>query len=219
MLRIVCISDTHCLHRSLKLPDGDLLLHSGDMTERCGWDALKGFGEWIRELPHRHKVVIAGNHDFCCQEDQARARELLQGATYLQDESVEIEGLRLYGSPWQPWYFDWAFNLPRGEELRQKWASVPDDTQVLLTHGPPAGILDLTGRLESAGCEDLLARVDSIRPLLHAFGHIHEGYGRKHIGGTWYVNASVCDGSYQCVNQPQVFDWDGTTLWEVRDNG
>lgn len=215
MLRIVCLSDTHCLHRSVKVPDGDLLIHAGDMTERYGWEALQDFGAWMRELPHPHKVAIAGNHDFCCQHDPVRARRLLEGVTYLQDEQVTIEGLQIYGSPWQPWFYDWAFNLPRGEELRKVWAKIPDKTQILVTHGPPDGMLDLTGRLQSAGCEDLLARVDAIRPVMHVFGHIHEGHGRKHHHGTWFVNASICDGQYRAVNQPQVFDWDGTTLWEA----
>lgn len=216
-LRIVCISDTHSRQSNLEVPSGDLLLHAGDLTGNRSWRALEEAGEWLRRLPHPHKVVIAGNHDFQCEISPQRARKVLHGCHYLQDESLYLAGLKLYGSPWQPWFFDWAFNLPRGEPLREVWAKIPEDTQVLLTHGPPHQILDWTTRGVHAGCEELRRRVAVVRPMLHLFGHIHEGHGTLEEDGTRYVNASICDVQMRPCQTPFVFDWDGTSLRPVTD--
>lgn len=214
-MRIVCLSDTHSLHARVRVPEGDLLLHAGDLTGHTDWPALEEVGDWLRSLPHRHKVVIAGNHDFCCQVSPQRTRQVLAGCHYLQDESLELEGLKFYGSPWQPWFFDWAFNLPRGEPLRRVWEQIPQDVDVLLTHGPPHQVLDFTTRGVHAGCEELRLRLQQVRPLLHVFGHIHEGYGTVQEQGTLYVNASICDVQMRPLNRPLVFDWDGGELTPV----
>lgn len=192
-MRIVCVSDTHARHHKTHLPPGDILIHAGDITDRGAIDEVTAFDEWLGTLNYlyRHKVVICGNHDFCFQEQPAEARRLITNAVYLEDSSVTIEGLTIYGSPWQPWFGDWAFNLQRGPELAMKWALIPEDTQILITHGPPAGILDMTHRGEAVGCRDLLDRVRLIRPRLHVFGHIHEAAGRVDVDGTTFVNAST----------------------------
>ena len=130
----------------------------------------------------------------------------MTGVTYLEDEEVEIEGLRLWGSPWQPWFYDWAFNLPRGPALRAKWDRIPAGIDVLVTHGPPHGVLDHVGRGEDVGCEELLEAVRRVRPRLHVFGHIHEGYGQLERDGVRFVNASTCTLSYDPVNAPILFD-------------
>src|SRR5690606_27797878 len=128
------------------------------------------------------------------------------GLTYLRDAGVEIDGVRFWGSPWQPEFFDWAFNLPRGEALAARWALVPEDTDVLITHGPPRGILDRTVTGTPVGCDDLRAALDRLAPRLHVFGHIHEAYGRVEGPRTTFVNASVCDVRYRAVNDPVVVD-------------
>src|SRR6516162_4664118 len=156
MPRIVCVSDTHGRHREINIPDGDVLVHAGDLTVHGYLDELREFNAWLGTLPHRHKVVIAGNHDFCLQEQRERARPLLTHAVYLEEEAAEICGLMVYGSPWQPWFGGWAFNLHRGPELAAVWAKIPAGTDVLITHGPPAGILDQTRRGDAVGCADLL---------------------------------------------------------------
>jgi hypothetical protein len=125
---------------------------------------------------------------------------------YLQDEAVEIEGLRIWGSPWQPEFLDWAFNLPRGAALREKWDRIPSGTDVLITHGPPQGVLDRVDEGRREGCADLLNAVARVRPRLHLFGHIHEGYGCLERDGTTFVNASICDRAYRPVNPPVVVD-------------
>ena len=136
----------------------------------------------------------------------------MTGCTYLEDSEATIGGLRFYGSPWQPWFFDWAFNLERGAPLAEKWALVPDDTDVLLTHGPPSGVLDTTSRGERVGCEELAAALRRVRPRLHVFGHIHESYGVHPADDTLSVNACNCDSRYAPVHPPVVVDWDGEAM-------
>jgi predicted phosphodiesterase len=205
-MRIVCLSDTHDLHRDLDVPEGDLLLHAGDSTMLGTPQQIESFDAWLATQPHRHKVVIAGNHDWGFQRTPARARGLLRHATYLEDEAVTVDGLRIWGSPWQPWFYDWAFNLQRGAEIAAKWALIPAGIDVLVTHGPPLGILDRTSRGDEAGCADLLAAVQRVRPRLHVFGHIHEAYGTVLRDGTRFVNASNCTERYRPVQKPIVVD-------------
>jgi predicted phosphodiesterase len=206
-MRIVCVSDTHNLHDRIALPDGDLLLHAGDATMHGTEAEIAEFDAWLGTVPHRHKVVIAGNHDFLFQTEPAKARRLITNAVYLEDSGVTLEGLSIWGSPWQPWYFDWAFNLRRGAPLRAVWDKIPAGTDVLLTHGPPRGVLDRVARSgEAVGCEELLEAVERLRPKVNVFGHIHEGYGREERDGTLFVNASTCDPRYRPVNPPAVID-------------
>lgn len=205
-LRAVLISDTHTLHDQIKLPEGDLLLHAGDFTNMGELEDVARFNEFLGRQPHAHKVVIAGNHDWSFAMDPARARSLITHATYLEDSEVSAAGLRIWGSPWQPEFMDWAFNLPRGPLLRQKWDLIPDGIDILITHGPPLGHGDVTFRGEHVGCHDLLEAVRRVRPRLHLFGHIHEGYGVTRDAHTTYVNASTCTLSYQPSNAPIVVD-------------
>lgn len=191
MSRIVCVSDTHARHHLTRVPNGDILVHAGDLTRHGSLDDVEAFDRWLGHLPHRHKIVICGNHDFCFQEQPAKARARITNAIYLEDSGCEIDGLTFWGSPWQPWFGGWAFNLPRGEELDAKWAKIPVGVDVLITHGPPEGILDRTKRGELAGCRDLLNRVYEVKPRLHVFGHIHEAAGRVDTDDTTFVNAST----------------------------
>jgi predicted phosphodiesterase len=205
-MRIVCLSDTHDLHRELAVPDGDLLLHAGDATMKGTPWQIEAFDRWLGTLPHPHKIVIAGNHDWAFQRTPAAARGLIRNARYLEDEETTVAGLRIWGSPWQPWFFDWAFNLERGPAIAAKWVLIPDGIDVLVTHGPPLGILDRTSRGEDVGCADLLAAVQRVKPKLHVFGHIHEGYGTVDRDGTRFVNASNCTERYRPVQPPIVVD-------------
>lgn len=205
-MRVVCISDTHHQHRSLKVPDGDLLVCAGDFTRRGDRADVVAFDAWLGTLPHAHKVIIAGNHDFAFETDPAAARSWIQHATYLQDSGCVVDGLRVWGSPWQPRFFDWAFNLDRGAPLRAKWDLIPADTDVLITHGPPFGVLDRTHDGRRVGCEELAKAVARIRPKLHVFGHIHEDYGMVERDGVTYINASSCDLGYRPRQAPIVVD-------------
>ena len=207
-LTLVAIADTHGLEQEIEVPAGDILVHGGDITRHGELEDVRRFDDWLATLPHRHKIVIAGNHDFCFEREPERARALIRNGVYLQDEATEVEGLLVYGSPWQPWFYDWAFNLERGEPLRQRWARIPDETHLLVTHGPPMGLCDQTVRGDHVGCEDLLERVRAVRPLVHVFGHIHEAYGGTVEGQTAFVNASTCDLGYSPVNPPMVLEID-----------
>lgn len=214
MPRIVCLSDTHNAHSELEVPEGDILVHAGDATNAGSLDEIAAFLDWFASRPHPEKVFVAGNHDWLFEIDGriARAMAAERGITYLQDSAAEVCGLRFYGSPWQPRFFDWAFNLERGRELAEKWALIPADTEVLVTHCPPYLIGDeVSGALGivNGGCEDLRRRVSSLAggPLrLHVFGHFHFGYGRYEELGIRFVNAANCDEDYRPVQPPIVVD-------------
>ncbi|CAF1655912.1 unnamed protein product, partial [Adineta ricciae] len=218
--RIVCISDTHTRYH-FDLPAGDILIHAGDFSMTGYQSEIEGFVEYLKSLTRfRLKIIIAGNHDLTLepefyrrtwnrwhpgrQQDVELIGRLIRdpslatnyGIIYLENqEFVDSQtGLKFYGSPYQPEFCDWAFNLPvNGLELKQMWAKIPDDVDVLITHGPPANILDRTYTGQYAGCPHLLARVQKIRPRLHVFGHIHEAYGQEEHGSTIFVNASTCN--------------------------
>lgn len=208
-MRLVCVADTHLYEHSLPpVPDGDVLVHAGDMLRHGSMDELDRAVAWLYAQPHAHKLVIAGNHDWCFVRTPLPARRVLEdaGITYLQDAEVTIDGVRIWGSPWQPEFFGWAFNLPRGEPLAAKWALVPTGVDVLVTHGPPRGYGDLVQRRRE-GCDDLLAALDRIRPAVHVFGHIHEDGGLWHHGPTAVVNATTDE----CSRGPTVLDYDPST--------
>ena len=206
-MRIVCISDTHEVHQKIVMPEGDLLIVAGDFTFKGCPNHITIFNDWLGTLDYKHKVTIAGNHDLLFEDDALQARLLLTNATYLEDSSVTIEGIKIYGSPWTPRFFDWAFNANRGPIIAAKWAAIPDDTNVLVTHGPPFGILDLTPKGLHVGCDDLLIRIDQLKQLkLHAFGHIHHSYGLAHRNGVAFANACICNEAYIAARDPIVVD-------------
>jgi Icc-related predicted phosphoesterase len=206
-LRLVCLSDTHFPPSATQVPEGDVLIVAGDI---CGYgtlDELKAFDDFLSSLPHPHKLLIAGNHDWpFARFGPEKAGTLIKNAVYLEDSGIEIDGIKFWGSPWQPFFCNWAFNLPRGAPLAQVWAKIPEDSDVLITHGPPYGILDQVPSGEHVGCEELLKALQRIRPKVHVFGHIHESYGMLKQDGTVFINASICDGRYRPINAPIVLD-------------
>lgn len=218
-MRLICLSDTHGEQDRFKVPDGDILIHAGDFCSMGTEREVHKVATWLKRLPHRWKIVVAGNHDRFFEQQPELARAYLEPEIlYLQDSGCQIEGLRFWGAPWQPWFCDWAFNLPRrGERLRKKWNLIPLDTDVLITHGPPHGVLDEVRARMTAwgpsedgsgplGCEELAIRLATVKPRLHVFGHIHDGYGFIEKGDTTHVNASVCDEDYRPVNPVWVVD-------------
>lgn len=206
-MRLVLLSDTHQRHDQVAIPDGDVLVHAGDFSRTGTVREVTTFNVWLGTLPHRHKVVIAGNHDFLFEREPQVARSLLTNATYLEDSGATIDGLRFWGSPWQPRFFDWAFNLDRGAPLKAKWDLIPTGTDVLIVHGPPHGVLDRTLRGEAVGCDALRATIERLQPRLFVCGHIHEAYGEQRLGGTRCVNASSCDVRERPVHPLIVVDW------------
>jgi Icc-related predicted phosphoesterase len=216
MVRVVCISDTHTYHESVDLPQGDILVHAGDFTFRGREDEVRLFGEWLRRQSFKYKVIIAGNHDLSFERNEAQAKAWLRGdvddpsLVYLKDKyaKLDINGriVTVYGSPWQPEFCAWAFNLPRGAPLKAKWDRIPNDIDILVTHGPPANILDKCEHGERVGCKELYEAVKRVNPRIHVFGHIHEEYGTEVIADTTFINASICTVGYRPTNKPIVIE-------------
>lgn len=234
-IKVVSISDTHGKHLSPlmpSIPDGDILIHSGDMTMRGEPSQIKATVQWMAALPHKVKIMIAGNHDLTLDkeyfehkyisrgqkwpegEDSDTLAQYIrdQGIVYLNDQEhvVEIDGKRvkIWGSPVQPEFCDWAFNRERGPDIQRHWDMIPSDTDILVTHGPPLGRGDLCSSKNRAGCYSLLKTIkERVRPKLHVFGHIHEGYGcSMDENATVYCNASTCSFHYRPIQPPIVVD-------------
>jgi Icc-related predicted phosphoesterase len=184
---IVCISDTHQLHRAVDIPGGDILLHAGDFTMFSkSAAAILDFNEWLGELPHRHKIVVPGNHEFFLEAEPAR-RSLLSNATVLVNECVTVMGLKIWGSPITPLYGG-AFGQRSPADRAALYASIPADTNILITHGPPQGILD-----NGSGCQGLRETVDRLKPQMHLFGHVHGAHGIISNEDTVFVNAALLE--------------------------
>lgn len=226
--RFVCFSDTHGLHGAIPrqhYPEADVLLHAGDFSNTGELIQVESFAKWLRDYPATHKVVIAGNHDVTFQPEyyrrawqrfhpqgpyeckQVRAALLQSGScTYLEDEMVEVAGYRIYGTPWQPEFCDWAFNLGDGDACRAMWDKIPARPHILISHGPPKGANNLTSSGIRAGCEHLLSAIWHRNVPVSLAGHLHEGYGAVSDGVTTFINASTCTHSYRPTNPPIVFD-------------
>lgn len=168
---------------------------------------LPMLARFLDEVPFDHVVLVAGNHDWAFQFRRRRAKALLPGKVrYLQDSGTEIGGVKFWGSPWQPEYHGWAFNLPRdGPELAEAWAMIPEGIDVLVTHGPPAGILDMPwGTEPPVGDGTLLERVIAVKPRFHVFGHVHGSYGTRVVGPTTFMNVAASSEANRLANGPQV---------------
>jgi len=208
-MKICIISDTHNKHKRLgRLPDADMIIHCGDFTSMGHSHEIVDFMKWYSMLPYKHKLIIAGNHDWLFERSRLLALEKVpENVIYLEDSGIEIEGLNFYGIPVQPPYNNWAFNRPE-EKLIEHWKAIPDNTDVLITHGPPNSIFDFSvyDRIHTGSPSLYFEVVDRIRPKLHCFGHIHSGYGIKVIENTTFINASNLDEDYMCVNKPVLFE-------------
>jgi predicted phosphohydrolase len=202
-LTIVLLSDTHKLHREIDVPDGDLLIHPGDFTMMSrSAKALLDFNDWLHDLPHRFKLICPGNHEFVL-EDPSR-RSLISNATLLINEGTVVLGLKIWGSPTTPLHGG-AFGLCSQADRVKLYSEIPADTDILITHGPPFGILDQApGSEDHAGCRQLLEAVLRLKPRLHVFGHVHAGYGTLDTPDTLFVNAALLGPDGDLSNRPIV---------------
>lgn len=227
-MRITFISDTHTKHDQVtsSLPGGDVLIHAGDLSSRGYRQEIQDFIKWFVGIEnYKHKIFVAGNHDWGFQTEPAATAELLKlnpGCEYLEDDMFLIgeetddydDMVKVWGSPWQPEFYSWAFNLPRqGAELKAVWDMIPSDIDILVTHSPAWGHLDSVkfNPTQNLGCELLRDRLDTIKPKIHVCGHIHTGYGYKFDGHTHFFNAAVLDESYYYTQKPMTVDWDPKT--------
>lgn len=213
-MRIVVISDTHCYEP--EVGQGDLLIHAGDFLSSGGLSEASKAGKWFGQIVKNFKqvVCIAGNHDRTFEKrgkdaTQEFFNQFANNISYLCHESIEVDGIQIFGSPYTPEFCNWSFNVHRGPEIRKYWDRIPADTDVLVTHGPPRGILDQAAPhygTEHFGCDDLREVVQTIKPQIHLFGHIHGGRGMQKIGDTTFVNASMVNEAYQQVYEPFVVE-------------
>jgi Icc-related predicted phosphoesterase len=223
-MKIIFISDTHTLHhelnedlKSLSSDEETMIIHCGDVTGRGSEWETKDFLDWFSDLPYKCKIFIAGNHDYYFEPKLSAFPPIYpdieqeykdKGVIYLMDKTVEINGLKIYGTPWTPRFNNWAFNMDRGEAINRYWKLIPNDIDILISHGPPFGIMDLTNRGIRVGCDDLLVKTEQIKPKIHAFGHIHYSNSFRQGEDTLFINAANLGEDYKYQNKPIMVELD-----------
>lgn len=207
------MSDTHGMHHRVAMPAWvDVMLHAGDLSITGETSVIRDFFEWYNQLPYTYKIFIAGNHDLTFQEEPGLIRDMLKqypNIIYLEDNTVEVGGLKIYGSPYTVWYGNWAF-MEADHMLGARWQNIPDDVDILITHGPAYGVLDKAMRGNLCGSQTLMSRIIALernKLKLHLCGHIHEAYGYKktdECNKTLFINASCVNYEFEPVNPVQV---------------
>jgi len=221
-MKIVAIADIHCQFDKITIPPCDLLINAGDLTWEGTLQQIAQFNYWAGTLQHvKHFVTIAGNHDFLFQDQPSLARSLITNCDYIEDQTIIVNGIKIYGAPWTPRFHDWAFNADRGEVIKKHWDKIPEGIDILLTHGPAYGYGDKVIRgsgerwedgedfaigVEYLGCKDLYDALVRVKPKYHIFGHIHQGFGIWRNDFTTFINASVCTKEYNPINPPIMFE-------------
>ncbi len=204
-MKIICISDTHNKHREIIVPQGDVIIHSGDFTEAGTKSETENFLEWFSSLSHKHKILVAGNHDFYLEKHANSIEEIIpSNIHYLINSGISIEKINFWGSPYTPGNGSWAFNEKSGGKMLQHWEKIPANTHFLITHCPPYGILDELDNKQHIGCQQLFQKVDRLKLPHHIFGHNHNDYGIVRTKHTIYLNASSLDNRYRLFNAPLV---------------
>jgi len=220
MKKIVCISDTHCQLTKFKIPDGDLLIHAGDLTYRGNVEEISKELKELGKIAKNFKygcVFICGNHDWLGERQPNFMKQIAidEELLYLDHSSIVVEGLNIFGSAYTPVFGNWAFNVDR-KKLKKYWDQIPINTDILITHGPPMGIGDgvikinpMKGeqQIEKVGCLELYKKIQKLNQLkLHVFGHIHQSYGITIFNKVNYINASICTESYKPLNSPIIIE-------------
>ena len=209
-MKFTCISDTHNKHYHFTIEPCDVLIHAGDISSVGNMKNVKEFIKWFAEQPAKHKILIAGNHDFNFEipVNKFDTLEILKQnkIVYLENSEIIIEGIKIYGTPDQPYFYNWAFNKT-SDELVESYSNIPKDTDILITHCPPEGILDYVSGQGHVGSKELMDRVNIVKPNYHIFGHIHEEFGKEYIDNVTYINASLLDDRYMPVNYPISFEY------------
>lgn len=201
-MKVSFVSDTH-MHpvESWKVPECDLLIHTGDFSYQGKLQELLHFVTEMNKIPAKHKILVPGNHDWGFQTNESGFRDICRqnGITVLIHEYIEIEGFKIFGTPWQPYFCNWAFNVEESSRLKRLYNDIPEGLDILATHCPPKGILDHCNG-GNVGSPELMERIRLVLPKTHAFGHIHEGYGTSRYINVDFVNSAICNGMYRAVN-------------------
>lgn len=219
-MKLVFLSDVHNRIARMRIPAGDVLVITGDLTMQGTTKELIKFNADIgmirKQGGYKEVVVIAGNHDMVAEEDYYMTKSLLGNAIYLEDEPLELYGYKWYGSPWTPYCGEWAFQFHNQDMAMRCWSKIPEDTEILLTHTPPHGTLDTEPhgfRLPSdegwpnLGDRILRDRLSKLKKLkVHAFGHIHGGHGRQVKNGITFINGASLERDYTTVQTPEVVE-------------
>lgn len=231
-MKIVTISDVHGKWNKIQIPECDVLISCGDYSFRGEEWMVKDFHTWLNKQEAGYVVSVQGNHELWVERNFQAAKEIAEkacpGVYFIDEGAFEIEGVKFYGSAITPFFCDWAWNRNRGDidnvnyfsgktrlvkAIKPHWDKIPDDTQVLVTHGPPAGILDTVYQVDGitprdrAGCHDLMNRILQLKQLkMHCFGHIHGSSGETVFNGVKFINASICDEMYMPTNPVRIFE-------------
>lgn len=221
-MRIVAISDVHEQWKNIEIPTCDILISAGDYSYQGDHKVVRKFHAWLDEQPASHIISVQGNHEVKVESNfnlaKAIAQEECPDVHFLEHEAIEIEGIKIFGSAWTPYFCDWAWNGARNDAeavlyrkplIQKKWEQIPEDTNILITHGPPYQILDYVPMGGNVGCSHLHERILNLPNLKHhIFGHIHYSHGFKEFNGVKYWNASICTESYKPNNPVTVFDYE-----------
>lgn len=219
-MKIWCISDTHCKHSWLDVPEVDMIIHAGDAsnTKDISFNdaEMREFLQWYESLNIKYKIFVPGNHDTSI-ERKFHKFEDYPNIKFLIHNSISIEGINIFGSPYTPSFGSgWAYNVAR-HKIFNYWDNLSDNIDILVTHGPPKGILDLTIRNGVKQCGDkvLLNKIEVIKPKYHIFGHIHNEHNVYNSGicrpngyNTTFINASVNNLDYKIVNNGIIIEYD-----------
>jgi len=216
LLKLIAISDTHNAHQKIRIPPCDILIHAGDESFRGEEREIRNFAKWFDKQPAKHLIWIPGNHSRGFEANYPTSLDWIKEESLrtnvLLDSGITIEGINIWGSPQTPYFHNWAYNVDRGENIRKYWDMIPNDTSIVITHGPPFGILDIIApglhKEEHVGCEELMKKILEMKPKFHIMGHIHEGYGIYKTPDTTFINASIMDEHYNPINLPQEFDYE-----------
>ncbi|MBZ9631046.1 metallophosphatase domain-containing protein [Salegentibacter sp. LM13S] len=207
-MKLICISDTHNKHKQIPIPDGDVLIHAGDITEGGTKREVVDFLEWFSAQPHEHKIFIAGNHDFFFEKynEEEIQKIIPENVNYLKESGINLNGIKFWGSPVTPGDGTWAFNQKQTQEIDSHWEQIPEDTQVLISHTPPYKIKDVLNNGKHIGCASLLKTIQNREIEFHIFGHVHDSYGITTVAGTKFINASCLDNKYRSLHPPLALD-------------
>tara|TARA_R100001369_G_scaffold92902_1_gene141183 strand:+ start:102 stop:728 length:627 start_codon:yes stop_codon:yes gene_type:complete len=204
-MKIICISDTHNKHEGLILPEADCIIHAGDFTDAGTKQETHSFLKWYSALPYKYKILIAGNHDFYLENNKENLKAIIpDNVYYLEDSGITIENIKIWGSPYIPGTGNWAFLKERGKAILSHWNKIPLDTNILITHGPPYGILDELDDKSQLGCINLKEKVETLKISYHVFGHVHNEYGTVKKKKTLFINSCSLDHRQRILNAPIV---------------